>query len=149
MRRILLGIGLILLAGGFSWLERWAAPDARLLDEHWQKRAAEASVEIDHDPWARFLARYVVDDAAGVHRVRYAAVGEEDRRALAAYVDRLAAVTVTDLTGDARLAYWLNLYNALTVSAVLDAYPIDSIRAIDDVWTSDRVTVEGRALSIG
>ena len=148
MRRLLGALAIILLAGGFSWLERWAAPDARLIDEHWQKRAQDARADIDHAPWARWLERYVVADEAGVHRVRYGDVTAADRRALAAYLDRLAATTVTALGPDAQLAYWLNLYNALTVAAVLDAYPVDGIRAIDDVWQAERVTVEGRPLSL-
>jgi len=148
MRRIITGALVVLVAGGFTWFERWAAPDARLLDEHWQKHPLEASGEVDHGPWGRFLARYLVVDGAGVHRVRYAAVTDADRRALADYVDALAATTVTDLGPDQQLAFWLNLYNALTVAAVLDAYPVDSIRAIDGVWRADRVTVEGRALSL-
>ena len=148
MRRIITGALVVLVAGGFTWFERWAAPDARLLDEHWQKHALDASGQVDHGAWGRFLARYLVVDGAGVHRVRYAAVTDADRRALADYVDALAATTVTDLGPDQQLAFWLNLYNALTVAAVLDAYPVDSIRAIDGVWRDDRVTVEGRALSL-
>jgi len=148
MRRLIASALVLVLTGGFTWFERWAAPDARLIDQHWQKRADDASVTVDHAPWAGFLERYLVVDDAGVHRVRYAAVGEADRAALADYLDRLAATTVTELGADTQLAFWLNLYNALTVAAVLEAYPIDSIRAIDGVWTTDRVTVEGRALSL-
>jgi hypothetical protein len=148
VRRIISGVLVVLIAGGFTWFERWAAPDARLLDQHWQKRAADASATVDHAPWAAFLARYLVVDDAGVHRLRYGAVTAEDRRALADYVDALAATTVTDLGADAQLAFWLNLYNALTVAAVLEAYPVESIRSIDGVWTADRVTVEGRPLSL-
>ncbi len=148
MRRIITGALLILLTGGFSWLERWVAPDARLIDEHWQKRGAEASATVDHGTWARFLERYLVVDDAGVHRLRYAAVSTDDRAALADYIDRLAGIEVTALGPDAQLAYWLNLYNAVTVATVLDAHPVDGIRAIDRVWRAERVTVEGRALSL-
>jgi hypothetical protein len=148
MRRIITGVVVVLVLGGFTWFERWAAPDARLIDEHWQKHGPEASATVDHGAWARFLARYLVVDDAGVHRLRYAAVSGADRRALADYLDALAATTVTELGRDGQLAFWLNLYNALTVAAVLEAYPVDSIRAVDDVWWADRVTVEGRSLSL-
>ena len=148
MRRLIASALVLVLTGGFTWFERWAAPDARLLDEHWQKRGADASVTVDHAPWADFLERYLVVDDAGVNRLRYGAVSEADRAALADYLDRLAATTVTELGADAQLAFWLNLYNALTVAAVLEAYPVDSIRAIDGVWRTDRVTVEGRQLSL-
>ena len=29
------------------------------------------------------------------------------------------------------MAYWINLYNALTLKVVVDHYPVDSIRDID------------------
>jgi len=148
MRRIIGAALAILLLGGLDWFERWAAPDAELIDEHWQKHDADASAAVDHGAWARFLDRHLVADDAGVHRLRYAAVSETDRAELDAYLDDLVAVEVTALARPVQLAYWLNLYNALTVVAILDAYPVESIRDIDGVWRRDRVTVDGRALSL-
>jgi hypothetical protein len=148
MRRIAAVACIILVTTGFAWLERWAAPDARLVDPHWQQHDPNASTDIDHGPWAAFLEEFVVVDAHGVHRVRYGAVGAADRAAIAAYLDTLAATRVTGLARDAQLAYWLNLYNALTVATVLDAYPVASIRDIAGAWTAKRVTVEDRPLSL-
>ena len=148
MRAILAAALIVLVTTGFSWLERWAAPDARLVDEHWQRRGTMTSAVVDHAPWAAFLDAHLVVDPQGVHRLRYAAVGPADRRTLDAYVARLAATEVTALDRETQLAFWLNLYNALTVSAVLDAYPVASIRDIDGVWRAKRVRVEGRALSL-
>ncbi len=148
MRRLVLAGLVVLTTAGFSWFERWAAPDARLIDEHWHEHDPASSGRLDHTAWATFLDRHVAPDDAGVNRVRYAGISAADRVALDAYVAELAATEVTGLPKAEQLALWLNLYNALTVQAVLDAYPVDSIREIDDVWTVDRVTVEGRALSL-
>jgi hypothetical protein len=56
------------------------------------------------------------------------------------------------------IAFWSNLYNAVTLEVVLEHYPVQSIRDIrasgSDAegrigpWTMDRVTVEGRRLSL-
>jgi len=148
MQRIVGGAFIVLVVGAFSWFERLTAPDSRLVDDHWQQRDAASSVAIDHAPWGAFLDRYLVVDDAGVHRLRYAAVSGEDRATLDDYRARLAGTEVTALAPGEQLAYWINLYNVVTVTAVLDAYPVDSIREIDDVWTADRVTVEGRPLSL-
>ncbi len=148
MRRLMLATFVFLATTGFDWLERWVAPNARLIDEHWQKRDPAASTVVDHGAWSALLDRYVQVDDVGVNRVRYASVSDADRAALNAYVARLAATQVTALAPDEQLAYWLNLYNALTVQAVLDAYPVATIRDIDAVWRRDRITVEGRPLSL-
>jgi hypothetical protein len=60
------------------------------------------------------------------------------------------------LNRDEQMAYWLNLYNALTVRVILDAYPVSSIRDIDispglfsdGPWGKALVEIEGRAISI-
>ena len=54
------------------------------------------------------------------------------------------------------MAYWINLYNALTVDTVLNHYPVGSIRDISispglfnrGPWDRKLVTVEGQALSL-
>ncbi|MBL6430454.1 MAG: DUF547 domain-containing protein [Alphaproteobacteria bacterium] len=53
-------------------------------------------------------------------------------------------------------AFWVNLYNAVTLQVVLEHYPVASIRDIDlgggffsrGPWKKDLVTVESRALSL-
>ena len=35
-----------------------------------------------------------------------------------------------------QLAYWLNLYNAVTLDLVLDGYPVDSIKDLGGVFSS-------------
>ena len=51
------------------------------------------------------------------------------------------------------LAYWANLYNAVTVDVIIDNYPVTSIRKIRSgfsigPWKADRVTVNGQRLSL-
>jgi hypothetical protein len=56
----------------------------------------------------------------------------------------------------AEMAYWINVYNAVTLDVVLDHYPVRSIRDIDlggglfgsGPWKAGLVTVEGRKLSL-
>lgn len=101
--------------------------------------------------WTDLLARYVVDerwvDYAGWH------THVEQRAALHALVEDFARVDPTTLEPNAALAFWINLYNAVTVDLVLDHYPLRSIKDIDagflgSPWKIERITVAGRALTL-
>lgn len=132
-----------------------AAPRAELW-AYWQAHDETSNTRVDHGAWAAFLGKYVSRGKDGINRVRYAAVSDADLQALSGYINRLSGVTVTALTRDRQLAYWLNLYNALTVQVVLDHYPVKSIRDIDispgwfsdGPWDKQLITIEGKDLSL-
>ena len=143
-----------LIAAGAA-LPAAAAPDAELWPR-WQAHDAGATATIDHGAWAAFLERYLVVRADGANRVRYAAVSEADRDNLDGYIHRLAGVEISRYSRPVQFAYWVNLYNALTVDVVLDHYPVDSIRDIDispgwfasGPWGAELIEVEGTALTL-
>ncbi|MBI1779462.1 MAG: DUF547 domain-containing protein [Proteobacteria bacterium] len=66
------------------------------------------------------------------------------------------AVSVGRLARAEQLAFWINSYNALTLSVVLDHYPVASIRDIDispglfarGPWDKRLFTVEGHPLAL-
>ncbi len=150
-------VGLILLPlllGACSSIERAALPPPTLLAPDWSVHAEAPGAAFDHGPWDAFLATYVATDAEGVNRVAYAEVTAEDRAALDAYLASYEATDPATLDRDDQLAWWLNLYNALTVDLVLDAYPVDSIRQITDgtfsfgPWDRELITVNGMPLTL-
>ncbi|MGF1607332.1 MAG: DUF547 domain-containing protein [Rhodothalassiaceae bacterium] len=147
-------VPLVLLLGACTTVERLYLPSAKVQDTHWQQATAGTGA-VDHGAWAVFLDRYVRQSPDGVHLVDYGAVTPADETALLGYLERLQAVKVTDLPRMEQLAFWINLYNAVTVRTVLEAYPVDSIRDISlggvlsvGPWGEDLVTVEDRALSL-
>jgi hypothetical protein len=116
-----------------------------------------ATESFDHGyaDYAQVLARHV--DGS---RVTYAALSA-DRGALdrvIAQFDAPAARREAGWTREQRMAFWINAYNAFTLRAIVDAYPIqsrwftrqprNSIRQIPDVWTSQRWRAAGRAVSL-
>ncbi len=111
---------------------------------------------VDHAAWNMFLSTYVKDDPAGLNRVDYGGVTETDRASVDAYITKLAATAVTSLNRDEQRAYWINLYNALTVQVILDHYPVGTIRDIDispglfsdGPWGKKLLTVEGHPVSL-
>ena len=107
------------------------------------------------------LGRYVVPSADGVNRVDYARwkANSQDRIRLARYVTELQARTPSKMGREEAIAYWCNLYNAITLHVVLDRYPVSSIRDIKSEglldpkaytgpWRSKRATVEGKSYSL-
>lgn len=82
---------------------------------------------IDHADWTTLLQTYVNDQGMVNYRdwkASAAAVGKLD-----AYLNQLStADTTKPATREAKLAYWINAYNAVTVRGMLDLYPTKSIR---------------------
>jgi len=82
----------------------------------------------DTSPYGRVLEKYVTPSG----EVRYAEL-KSSAADLDSFVRQLAAVSPEnrpDLfpTPAARMAYWINAYNAFVIHAVLRAYPLGSVR---------------------
>ena len=132
-----------------------APPAAAFTLDHWQKKDDSSQVTVDHTKWAQILESYLVVSEDGLNRFRYGAVTPQDKEVLKAYLKELQAQKVTGLNRDEQFAYWMNLYNALTIDVVLDHYPVKSIRNIGlsgffsiGPWKAPLVTVEGQELSL-
>jgi len=159
-RRYLLALGASGLrpVGGMAApavVEAWLAPAARLWPR-WQAHDPHAARAVDHAPWDRFLRTWLFRRGDGVMGVAYGAVTREARDGLRADLARLAAEPVSRMNRTEQMAYWINVYNALTVQVVLDAYPVRSIRDIPlspglfatGPWGAKLLTVEDEALSL-
>jgi hypothetical protein len=122
----------------------------------WFENDAGSSATIDFGFWNAFLSRYLKPSADGINRIPYGTVTAQDRQALEGGLARLAALPIRHYARPQQMAYWINLYNALTVDTVLNHYPVDSIRDISispglfnrGPWDRKLVTVEGQALSL-
>lgn len=98
---------------------------------HWERHHPGSTRTIDHDAWDLLLTRYLCASPDGVHRFRYRSVTAADRERLERYLNRLSGVAISAYNRPEQKAFWINLYNALTVQVVLDHYPVASIREID------------------
>jgi len=121
----------------------------------WDQHAVDSGISIDHSSWESLLGRYLITDhPSGINRFRYGDVTSADRDALSRYVAMLAALDPRTLDRGEQQAYWINLYNAVTVGLVVDAYPVESIRRISGgllrtgPWDEPVVEVLGRELSL-
>jgi len=136
-------------------LEAWLAPRARLW-ERWVAHDPAATTRLDHGAWTGLLQRYRRIGADGIARLDYAAVTAADRAVLEAWLGALAGAPVARLNRAEQFAYWVNLYNGLTVRTVLGGYPVRSIRDLNfsgglllrGPWDTHLVTIDGQAVTL-
>jgi hypothetical protein len=136
-------------------LEAWLAPRARLW-ERWVAHDAAATARLDHRAWTGFLQRYRQVGTDRIARINYAAVTPADRAVLEAWLSGLAGTSVAQLNRAEQFAYWVNLYNGLTVRTVLGGYPVRSIRDLNfsggvllrGPWDAHLVTIAGEAVTL-
>jgi len=144
------GLTLLLL----SWFSTApAAPSAKLW-ERWNAFNPASNATINHETWDNWLKSFVSTDADGVNRVAYGSVTQTDRKQLKTYIDDLTSLQISDYNRDQQRAYWINLYNALTIDIVLKHYPLESIRNISSglfssgPWRLKLAQIEGEALTL-
>jgi hypothetical protein len=145
--------GVVCAAGALATL---SASPARAANVTLFADRSDGHDAFDHGRFDALLARFVRAAADGVTRVDYAAwkVSLADRARLRHYIEALAALDPGRLSRDEQFAYWANLYNALTLDVVLDAYPVGSIRQIKPTllsigpWKKQIVRVLGVDLSL-
>ncbi len=130
-----------------------AAPKSDLWP-FWDKSDEQSQHEIGHERWTSILNSHWSHDEQGNALVDYAALKADDAERLRAYIDGLTAIDPRALNRAEQMAYWINLYNALTVQLVIDAYPVDSIKKIKGgffntgPWDEKVTTVAGKKLTL-
>lgn len=99
--------------GEDAWPEAWS---------FWAVNDPQSSHIVDHSSWQAFLDDHLKPHADGIHRLAYQAAAATDAERLQTYLNALAAIDPRTLNRDEQFAYWVNLYNALTVQLVM-AHP--------------------------
>ena len=127
MTRILLSTILAVGLAGLS-CSAGSAVYAQDRTESSARRATTTALRdsMDHSRFTQVLSRFVDDEGA----VDYAGLKATDGELLASYLRRLAATDPTSLDRDARLAFWLNAYNALTLTLIVEHHPVENIWAV-------------------
>ena len=131
-----------------SLVPLFAAPQAELWPR-WEAHNPNSTQVVDHSAWDRFLQQYLVtNDPSGVHLFPYGQVSPADRAILNNYIRSLESTQVSGLNKDEQLAYWVNMYNAVTIQLILNNYPLNSIRNIRRPWDTALVRIEGEQLTL-
>lgn len=146
-RRLLIGGSIVALCPAF--------PASAQDITRFSRRAAGSGVA-DHGAFDVLVARRARSSRDGVVRVDYAGwkASAADRAALRRYIGALSALDPLTLTRPEQFAFWANLYNALTLEVVVEAYPVRSIRDIRSSllvagpWRKSVARIDGVALTL-
>ncbi|MGF1757963.1 DUF547 domain-containing protein [Photobacterium sagamiensis] len=127
------------------------APKADLWP-YWQQSNEANTAAIDHTRWQRTLDNYLVQQPQQT-LFRYRAVSDNDKWELDRYIRSLTAIDPRRYRQDEQFAYWVNLYNALTVQLILNNYPLKSITKLGGFftfgpWDEKLITINGKPLSL-
>jgi hypothetical protein len=154
--KITIGKCVQVLALLFAFNSLLLAQENASLIEFWDDREPDSKMSVDHQIWQSLLDAYIDDShPSGIHRFDYENVSRSDRERLRAYLDHLQSYEPRQFNESEQKAYWVNLYNAATVSLVLqNISSIDSIRElrsgvfIPGPWKRKLVEVAGQNLSL-
>ncbi len=130
-----------------------AAPKSELWPV-WQASREANVAKIDHALWHDLLQRYVNDHhPSGINRFDYARVHSQDLRQLDTYLRTLTSLDPRTYAKAEQKAYWINLYNALTVQLMLQQWPVSSITKLGPwyafgPWDETVAEVAGHALTL-
>lgn len=102
--------------------------------------AQRSHAAVDHELWSTLLARYV--DAQG--RVAYRDLQTKDRAAFAAYLATLAHAQTDGMTEAEEKALWINAYNAVIVSGILQGYTAETLLARKRLFSWFTVRIAGK-----
>ena len=156
-RRRFLGVALgtgVLMGTAPAHAQLFDAPRPDLWPR-WQAYDPGSTATIDHGAWQAILTGFVRLGGDGITRVDYAGL-LASRSGLDGYLDAMSTVPISQFIRDEQFAYWVNLYNAVTVRVILDHWPVASIRDIDispglfanGPWGAELIMVEGISLTL-
>jgi len=125
------------------------------LDQRWANHDPSSTQLINHETWQILLDDYLVTDTdSGVNLFDYAGLLDDDRQPLDDYLEGMSANDPSTLNRLEQKAFWINLYNAVTVRLIIDNYPLVSITNLGSnitefgPWDDTAVSVNGIDLSL-
>lgn len=104
---------------------------AAFADEHagraWPTEQQVSMDQIGHASYDQLLQKYVDDNGMVNYQAWHA--NTADRQTLTNYLAHLSQASLSKAASrEAKLAYWINAYNAVTLEGILRVYPTSSIR---------------------
>ena len=146
--RIFLATALVLcatLANGAPAPDKWAV---------WDEIDAASTATIDHSQWQAVLDTYLKPGDDGINRFAYKEVSGAGLESLQVYLQAMAEIDPRGYNAQEQQAYWINLYNALTVDLVLKYPKKKSILRMGErffsigPWDDKVYTVAGEELTL-
>lgn len=111
------------------------------------ERVTKTIVEEPHAAWDKLTRKHINTEG----KVNYAGF-LSDKKDLEQYLRELQELhkEIVDWNKKKQLAYWINLYNAVTVKLIVDNYPVSSITDLEGgkPWDTQLVELSGTAYTL-
>jgi hypothetical protein len=122
----------------------------------WEVHNPLSKEVISHQLWQEFLNRRVITNDEHINLVDYAHITQADLTLLKEYLTSMAQLNIDNYNRAEQLAYWINVYNALTVQTVANYYPVSSIQEINispglfsiGPWGANLITIKQTTLTL-
>ena len=126
--RIMLSLTVVLGTSVLAWV---GSPPSAAAEEYagklWPASDLVSIDRIGHDAFDGLLKTYVDEDGMVNYKAWHA--NATDRATLKSYLEFLSRADLKlPASREAKLAFWINAYNALTLEGILRVYPTTSIR---------------------
>ena len=106
---------------------------------------ADEEIYFDHSLYGEVLARFVKDG-----NVDYIGL-KNNRSILDAYLKKVSELSpgvLNSMPRNEKIAFYLNVYNALTLKVIVENYPVKSIKDIPGVWDKIKFKVATKELTL-
>lgn len=128
----------------------YTAPNASVL-KFWIPHLETSHFKVDNSKWQKILDRYLVTGhASKVNLFDYARITPEDKEILSAYLIYMQGLDPRTFKRVEQKAYWINLYNALTIKLIIDNYPTASITKLGNngPWDDEIASIQDQKLTL-
>ena len=153
---------LLLTAGMTLLLSPLAVAQTNSSSSYGSATSAAVQTASSHAAWTSILQNYVsAPDGQGLTHFDYARLSSNaaDKAKLASYIQSLSATNPGTLSQNEAIAFYSNLYNAVTIDLIVQNYPVGSIRkaktyngekvsGIAGPWKKVKVSVNGQTMSL-
>lgn len=142
---------LLLLGSGLTY-----ASFHKSLWPTWEVNNPLSKAVISHQLWQEFLNQHVYTNDEKINQVDYEHLNQQDLDSLKEYIKLISQIDISNYSRQEQLAYWINLYNALTVQTVANYYPVANVQEINispglfsvGPWGANLITINHIPLSL-
>lgn len=122
----------------------------------WLVNNPRSTQTISHQLWQQFLDDYLILNNEQITLVNYEHIKPKGTNLLNRYLKEMSEIDIAHYNRQEQLAYWINLYNALTVQTVASYYPVANIQEIRispglfsvGPWGANLITINNTPLSL-
>ncbi|KTC91736.1 DUF547 domain-containing protein [Fluoribacter dumoffii] len=122
----------------------------------WEVNNPLSNEVISHKLWQDFLNRRIVTNEENINLVDYGHMTQTDLNLLKDYLKSMSEINIDNYNRNEQLAYWINVYNALTVQIIANYFPVTTVQEINispglfsiGPWGANLITIKETSLTL-